>query len=65
LHLSNAKWDRPVTVSGLPSTLKTLRVIRTAEGEYFHKLDPVMVNSGKVSLTLPAESLTTLTTLAN
>ncbi|HWI58661.1 MAG TPA: hypothetical protein VNZ22_15660, partial [Bacillota bacterium] len=63
VHISNAKWERPFTLTGLPASLQTLQVIRTAEGEYFKKLGTTPVESGKVALTLPAESLTTLTTL--
>jgi O-glycosyl hydrolase len=63
IHVSNAKWERPITITGLPPGVKEFQIIRTAEGEYFRKLGPVAVPSGKVTLTLPAESLTTLTTL--
>ena len=62
LHVSNSKWERPITITGLPLELKEIQGIRTAEGDYFKKLGPLPANSGKVTLTLPAESLTTLTT---
>ena len=63
IHVSNAKWERPITIVGLPLGVKEFHVIRTAAGEYFKRLETVAVRSGTVPLVLPAESLTTLTTL--
>jgi hypothetical protein len=63
IHLGNPWWERPVTIQGLPSTLKSLQVVRTARGELFKELAATPVVNGTVTLTLSAESLTTLTTL--
>lgn len=63
IHLGNPLWERPVTIEGLPATVKSLRVVRTAKGELFKQLATVPVVNGKVTLTAGAESLTTLTTL--
>ena len=63
LNLSNSKWSRSATVSGIPAHIKTLNVVRTARGELFKRLAPIPVVDGKVTLDLPTQSLTTLTTL--
>ena len=62
VHLANAKWERRVTVSGLPEGVKALNVVRTARGEMFRKIGVVEVRDGSVEMVLPAESLTSLTT---
>jgi len=63
IHLANPKWNRAVTVEGLPAEVKELKVVRTARGELYRKLQTVNAADGKVAVELPAESLTTLTTL--
>ncbi|MCY3024003.1 MAG: hypothetical protein NTW87_33915 [Planctomycetota bacterium] len=63
LHLANTKWARPAKVEGLPPDVKTLNVVRTSKGELFKRLDPAAVVNGSLTLELPAQSLTTLTTL--
>jgi hypothetical protein len=63
IHVSNAKWERPITIVGLPPGVEDFHAIRTAAGEYFKRVETVPVRSGTVSLVMPAESLTTLTTL--
>lgn len=63
LHLANPKWEREVTIEGLPRTVQALRVVRTAKGQFYKALETVPVKDGRVKLVLPTESLTTLTTL--
>lgn len=63
IHLANPQWQRPLTLRGLPAGIKTLNVVRTAQGDLFKALEPLAVIDGTVRLTLPTESFTTLTTL--
>ncbi len=63
VHISNSKWARPITLSGLPEGLNGLKIIRTAQSEYYRNLGAARVREGRTTLVLPAESLTTLTTL--
>lgn len=63
VHLANPLWDRYVTVSGVPNEVRSMQVIRTTKGKFFERLESVPVRDGKVNLLLPAESMTTLTTL--
>ncbi|HEY3321082.1 MAG TPA: hypothetical protein VGP72_11500 [Planctomycetota bacterium] len=64
LHVANTRWARPAVLQGIPAQFKTLNVVRTSRGEMFRKLEPVEVKDGKVTIELPGQSLTTLTTLA-
>jgi len=63
LHLSNSRWSRRANVEGLPPEIKTLNVVRTSHGEMFKQQAPIAVVDGKLTLELPGQSLTTLTTL--
>ena len=64
LHIANPEWSRQVTLEGIPASLSQLNAVRTSKGEFFKTLDPVSIADGKVILNLPAQSLTTLTTLS-
>jgi hypothetical protein len=63
IHLANPLWDRPVILNGLPPEIASLNVVRTSKGQFFQKLEPLPVREGKLTLMLPRESLTTLTTI--
>lgn len=63
LHISNAGPARKANLSGLPSALKTLNVVRSELSRLFKPGPAVSVLNGAISVDLPAESLTTLTTL--
>jgi hypothetical protein len=63
LHLSNSKWTRRVSIEGLPPAIKQLNVVRTSLGELFKPQAPLAVVDGKLTLELPGQSLTTLSTL--
>ena len=63
LHLANTTWTRRVTIQGLPRWLKTLNVVRTSRGELFKRQEPRAVLDGELTLELPGQSLTSLTTL--
>jgi len=62
IHVANPKWTRQATIEGIPDGIKVLNVVRTARGELFKKLEPIVVTNGKVTFDLPGQSLTTLTT---
>ncbi|MBM3499183.1 MAG: type II toxin-antitoxin system VapC family toxin [Armatimonadetes bacterium] len=63
LHLANLGAERPVTLEGLPSEVRQLRAVLTDETRSFEERQPVTPSAGTLELTLPALSLTTLTTL--
>lgn len=63
IHAGNPKWARQAMIEGIPAEIKTLNIVRTARGELFRRLDAIPVTNGKVTLDLPGQSLTTLTTL--
>ena len=63
IHLANPQWERSVTLQGLPAGLGSLNVVRTGHGQFFQKLPPLAIHDGRLTFTLPAECLTTLTTL--
>ena len=50
-------------VSGLPSAVKRLRVVRSGSGEGFHDAGTVTVIKGETALDLPGWSLVSLTTM--
>ena len=62
LHLSNSSWTRPCTLTGLPDDVKVLNAVQSRHGTLFRKLTPLEVKNGRISIELPSESLTTLTT---
>lgn len=63
LHLSNAGAARQATISGLPDSVMSLRVIRSGAGEGFVEGDRVKLVKGTATLELPAWSLVSLTTI--
>ena len=63
IHLANPEWERQVTIAGIPPAVGPLRIIRTAKGELFREVGVVTPTEAGIRLTLPAESLTSLTTL--
>jgi hypothetical protein len=63
LHIANPLWTRKAIIEGAPSNLK-LNAVHTSRGKLFETIDPVEVKEGRIELELPAQSLTTLTTLA-
>ena len=63
IHIANINWERPITLTGLPPDLKSLQLVRTAKDQLFAKLETVPVKDGKLTLVLPTESLTSLTTM--
>ncbi|MFQ6098067.1 MAG: hypothetical protein ACE5O2_10110, partial [Armatimonadota bacterium] len=64
LHIANLGPSRPVTVTGVPDGVQTLRAIRTSESEAFEEQAPVPVRDGVIQTELAAQSLLTLTTFA-
>jgi O-glycosyl hydrolase len=64
LHILNTGASRAASVSGLPGNLQTLRVVQTTELQSFMQMPPATVQGGTIELQLPAESMTTLTTLS-
>lgn len=71
IHLANPEWQREVSIAGIPRSFGPLRIYRTSRGELFRESGPVAPTAGtaepiagKIFLTLPAESLTSLTTLS-
>jgi len=62
-HLANSRWARPAGLAGLPPGIRMLNVVRTSHGELFKPQAPIAVADGKLTLELPGQSLTTLTTL--
>jgi O-glycosyl hydrolase len=64
LHVSNSGPARKVQLTGLPGGITELNAVRTARGVLFRKLKPEPVKNGALTLTLPRQSLTTLTTLS-
>jgi hypothetical protein len=63
LHLANFGAERTAQVAGLPAEAKQLRTIVTDETRGFEELPPLAPKDGALELTLPAMSLTTLTTM--
>ncbi|MEI8243849.1 MAG: hypothetical protein WCI17_11320 [bacterium] len=63
VHLGNRLGARICRIGRLPPGLKTLRVVQTARDEHARDLGEVRPQDGELRLELPAESLTTLTTL--
>jgi O-glycosyl hydrolase len=63
LHLANVGPERSATVSGVPDEVGNLRTIVTDETRGFAELAPTTPKAGRLEVTLPALSLTTLTTV--
>lgn len=63
LNISNPKESRTVRINGIPGAVAALNRVCTAKGKFFEHQDPVAIKNGGVDLQLPAQSLTTLTTL--
>ncbi len=63
LHISNAGPARQTTVTGLPATVKRLRIVRSGAGESFHEDGNVDVVKGSATIDLPGWSLVSVTTM--
>jgi len=63
IHIANISAARDARLTGLPADVALWRAILTTEDAGFLELDPVAAEAGGVSLSLPARSLLTLTTL--
>ena len=61
IHVANLAAGRVAEIAGLPPTIRTLRVFLTSSTDHCREVEPVQVDSGRVKLTLQAQSLTTLT----
>ncbi len=64
LHLGNQLWARKLVITGIPAQIQKLNIVHTTREDLFKELTPLEVHDGKVELDLPAQSMTTLTTLA-
>ena len=64
LHLGNRQAARVCRLSGLPAAAASLRVIQTTRDRHARVMGALQPQAGELRLELPAESLTTLTTLA-
>jgi hypothetical protein len=65
MHASNdGKTPQSMRLAGLPREIAELRVVRTAHNELFRALAPVKPVDGVIEMTVPSESLTTLTTMS-
>lgn len=63
IHLANPKWARSVVIRGLPNDLNQVQIIRTARGQLFQNLGILKITNQTLTIQLPPESLTTLTTI--
>ncbi len=61
IHLLNTGAPRDLTLTGLPASLKELRVFVTDAMRQMKELDKLPVTGGSVKVTLDPEALTTLT----
>jgi hypothetical protein len=64
VHIANQLWGRKLVIDGIPSGIEKLNAVHTTRDELFKELTPIPVHDGKIEIDLPAQSLTTLTTLA-
>ncbi len=62
-QLSNADWMRKARIAGIPPTVKSLNVVQTSRGVLFKSFAPIAPVNGVVEIELPAQSMTTLTTM--
>jgi len=63
VHLGNRVGARICRVGKLPPSVTVLRVVQTTSDEHAHAMGELQPQNGELRLELPAESLTTLTTL--
>jgi hypothetical protein len=63
LHLGNRLGPRTCRIGRLPAALTALRAVQTTREQHAQPLGEVEPQRGELRLDLPAESLTTLTTL--
>lgn len=63
LHIANFGASRPADIGGLPPDVTRLRAVRTSRDEAYTELPAVAVAEGRLSTTLAAQSLLTVTTL--
>jgi len=62
-HIANLGPARRLIISGLPSGIRSFRVFRTSENEFFRQLQEISPERSKLYLDLAEQSLTTITTL--
>ena len=60
IHLVNNATERDVTITGLPSTVKSMRVWVTSKKSNMQEGKPIAVTNGRAKFLLPATSYTTL-----
>jgi O-glycosyl hydrolase len=60
VHLLNNGAARDVTLTGLPASVKELRVLVTDQTRQMKEMDKLAVSAGQVKLTLDADAYTTL-----
>jgi len=65
LHVANLGAARPATITGLPAEVKSLRAIRTSETDSLKELPSLPVERGVLKVTLPRQSLLTLTAVTS
>lgn len=64
MHISNDGPARKAILSGLPANLKKLNIVISELSSLFKQGSAIQIKDGKATIYLPAESFTTLTTLA-
>lgn len=64
LHLGNRLGARVCRIGKLPSALTSLHVVQTTRDRHAQEMADVHPQGGELRLELPAESMTTLTTIA-
>jgi O-glycosyl hydrolase len=64
VHVANYGAKRPVTVSGIPSSIRRLIPVVSTSRKRFSTQTPLIVVNGRVSTELPAESMVSLTSPA-
>ena len=63
IHIANQLWGRKLVIDGIPPGIDHLNAVHTTRDDLFKELATVHVHDNKVELDLPAQSMTTLTTL--
>ncbi|MGI6099882.1 MAG: hypothetical protein ACOYD3_09025 [Kiritimatiellia bacterium] len=64
LHVANFGTDAAMTITGLPPRIRRLNVFETSQGVCFSARRAITCKDGTASVTLPALSLTSFTTLS-
>ena len=60
IHIVNEVSDRTVSLSGIPDSIKELKVFATSESQNMEELEKVAVTNGNASLSVPAGTFLTL-----